>query len=80
MLVKSFLAIPKPSGHSQLARYIANFPNCEVTSPSNGEDVLIVVMENKDQKSEDQTLLRLHESTSLEHMVLVSSFNEAIQP
>ncbi len=77
MLVKSFLAIPKPNSLSQLANYISNFTNCEVTTPSNSEDVLVVVMENTDQKSEDQTLLKLHESTNLEHMVLVSSFNEA---
>ena len=77
MLVKSFLAIPKPNGLSQLASHVNKFPNCEVTTPSNSQDVLVVVMENIDQKSEDNTLLRLHESKCLEHMVLVSSFNEA---
>jgi nitrate reductase NapAB chaperone NapD len=77
MLVKSFLAIPKSNSLSQLATYISNISNCEVTSPTNSEEVLVVVMENHDQKSEDHTLLKLHESPSLEHMVLVSSFNEA---
>ena len=77
MLVKSFLVIPKPSSLSKLAGDITKFPNCEVTAPTNREDVLVVVMENVDQHSEDQTLLKLHESPSLEHMVLVSSFNEA---
>lgn len=77
MLVKSFLAIPKSSSLDKLANYISNFSNCEVTAPSNREDVLVVVMENIDQSAEDQTLLKIHESLSLEHMVLVSSFNDA---
>ena len=76
MLVKSFLAIPKPNSLSQLAKYITDVPNCEVTSPCNSDDVLVVVMENIDQKSEDNSLLKIHESPNLEHMVLVSSFNE----
>ena len=77
MMVKSFLAIPKPNSLPQLASYISNFPNCDVTCPSNSQEVLIVVMENSDKASEDRTLLKLHESPSLEHMVLVSSFNAA---
>lgn len=75
MLVKSFLALPKENRSAQLSSYISSFENCEVTQPTNREDVLVVVMENIDKKSEDMTLLKLHESESLEHMVLVSSFN-----
>lgn len=75
MLVKSFLAIPKPNSLTLLANHINSFPNCEVTTPSNGESALVVVMENPSPETEEQTLLKIHESPSLEHMVLVSSFN-----
>ena len=75
MLVKSFLALPKGNKLTQLSNYISTFENCEVTAPTNRNDVLVVVMENTDKRTEDQTLLKLHESDYLEHMVLVSSFN-----
>jgi nitrate reductase NapAB chaperone NapD len=77
MLIKSFLAIPKPSSLSRLAEHITKISNCEVTTPSNSEQVLVVVMENIDQSAEDKTLLKIHESPNLEHMVLVSALNEA---
>ena len=75
MLVKSFLAIPKAHSISDLKDHISKFSNCEVTSPENGDQVLVVVMENSNKKAEEQTLTGIHESPSLEHMVLVSSFN-----
>lgn len=78
MLIKSFLAIPRPGELELLEKFIQQFPNCEVTSPDNREKVLVVVMENASQKAEDEFLLKLHESSSLEHMVLVSSFNAAV--
>jgi nitrate reductase NapAB chaperone NapD len=78
MLIKSFLAIPKPNLLTDLEQFISEFKNCEISKPEKGEDVLIIVMENDNQEMEDQTLRKLHESKSLEHIMLVSSFNEAV--
>jgi len=77
MLVKSFLAIPKSNNLLKLAKYIDQLENCDVTAPNSKEDVLVVVIENENQKAEDQTLLKLHQAKSLDHIVLVSSFNES---
>ena len=49
MLVKSYLAIPKQNEQSSLLEYFSQFNNCEVTTPTNQEDVLVVVIENEDQ-------------------------------
>jgi len=79
MIVKSYLAIPKPNQLTQLADAISALPNCEVTKPDSQENVLVLVMENKNQESEDQTVRKIHNLSGIDHLVLVSSFNEEFQ-
>jgi nitrate reductase NapAB chaperone NapD len=76
MLVKSFLALPKKDQYHLLKQKIKGFKNCEVTSPKNSEKLLVVVMENTNRQSEETTMTRLMQLPCMEHLVLVSSFNE----
>lgn len=76
MLIKSFLALPKKDQYHQLKQKVQSFHNCEVTCPENSEKLLVIVMENTNRESEDYTMSQLMELPCMEHMVLVSSFNE----
>ena len=77
MLVKSYLAIPKPDMLKELSIYLGGINNCEVVIPYQGDEALVVVTESADQNKEDETILKIQGADSLDHMVLVSSFNDA---
>lgn len=82
VLIKSFLAIQKSKGLTQLAHHISDLENCDVTVPSSNEDVLGVVMENENLEILlfDQSIakLRRRKTSVFLTWLVICSFSYAI--
>lgn len=76
MNIKSYLAFPH-KGQSQALQQALNAINhCEAT-PSINKDLLVLVTESKDENQEKELLEMIKSINSLEHLTLVSGFNDS---
>lgn len=76
MIVQSYLVFPKADRFKQALDFLEGLPNCEVTQPSNNQQVIVLVAENEDQLREEAFLSFIRQHETVDHLVLVSSFQE----
>ncbi len=67
MPVFSYLAYPAPGALEQLLKDLGDLDHCEVT-PANNEQILILVTDTPDEKTEQALQKRLKELKSLESL------------
>ena len=75
MAIKSYLAFPHEGQKEALVDSIESISGCEVT-PSENRDLLILIIESKDQNHEEKLLEEIKNLNSLNHLTLVSGFND----
>lgn len=75
MPIKSYLAFPHKGQKEQLIDSIGSISCCEVT-PSENHDLIILVLESEDQNHEEKLLEKINNLNSLDHLTLVSGFND----
>lgn len=74
MPVKSYLAHPLEGKKDDLALALSKFNECEVTSATN-QDVLIVVTDTEDDNADNLLKENIEKIDSLKLLALVSGFN-----
>ncbi|MDN5202305.1 hypothetical protein QQ008_13045 [Fulvivirgaceae bacterium BMA10] len=75
MPIKSYIAFPAKGQRSVLSKELNKLPWCEAI-PAENKDVLVLVTDTKDQKEEDLFQEKLNKIKSLDHLTLVSGFND----
>ncbi len=75
MPVKSYLVFPLKGKQSELNQSLSELPWCDVSIAENKE-LLVLVTDTENETEEEQCLQQLKKIEFLEHMTLVSGFEE----
>jgi exosome complex RNA-binding protein Rrp4 len=75
MPIKSYVAFPHKGEKNQLIKVLENTKHCEVV-PSTNKDVLVLVTDTKNDQEEEILQQALDAIEEIEHLNLVSGFNE----
>ena len=79
MPIKSYLAFPRPGGKGNLESALNTIHECDVI-PSENKDILVVVTDTQNEKEEENLLNKINNIESLDHLTLVSGFNDTYSP
>jgi len=77
MPIKSYVAFPQKGKKNQLIKVLERSNYCEVV-PSSNKEVLILVTDTQNDRQENELLLALENIEEIEHLNLVSGFNEEV--
>lgn len=75
MPIKSYLAFPHKGQKEALIGSLGSINGCEAT-PSENREVLILVVESDDKLHEEKLLEEIKNLDALDHLTLVSGFND----
>ncbi len=75
MPIKSYVAFPHKGEKEHLIKVLESTKHCEVV-PSTNKDVLVLVTDTKNDLQEEALQLVLDNIEEIEHLNLVSGFNE----
>lgn len=75
MVIKSYLAYPIEGKLIELEQALREMGGCEVV-PATNRNLLVLVTESKDEKTEKVLAARLHNLPALQALALVSAYNE----
>ena len=75
MAIKSYLVFPQRGEKEKLQNELEKLHWCEVI-PASNEELLVVVAETTSKEDEEQFLSTINGLNNLDHMTLVSGFDE----
>ncbi len=75
MPIKSYLAYPTDGHFDQVANNVSQIPNCEVVTPENNTNLLVILSDTANSQEEEQFQESIANVPELAQLVLVSAFD-----
>ena len=75
MPIKSYLAYPNDGHFAEVANSVSQIPNCEVVTPENNTNLLVILSDTTNPQEEEQFQKSIAHIPQLAQLVLVSAFD-----